>query len=399
MKNKGLLIMLGSVVLVLVMAALPFMSACAKPAPAPAPEPIKIGILVPFSGPYTIWGQWALQGVELRLDEANWQVAGRPVETIVEDEGPGEPSIGVDKARKLVEADKVRIVMGPVHGAVRFAALEYTASQRVMNFAFPPPERFYLDVDWSYGVGAVADEIGYHLALYAYDEMGIKTVTAMGPDFITGHYMVDEGLGRGLKERGGTIIQNTWTPFPCSDFSPYLAALKPADAFATFMPGPPNILPLLTQYHELGLFEKMPFLNIDAMDLTDELLAELGDFVLGMKAGSFYQHSIDNPENRKFVSAFKDKYGTLPNMWSASPYEGMSAILAMLEATGGDDTDPEKLNQALLGLKMELPGGPVLFEAVGTHSAMARRPVYIVEVVKVDGAKTLKIIHTYPPGG
>ncbi|GAH83852.1 unnamed protein product, partial [marine sediment metagenome] len=81
MNNKKLLILMVSICLASILTTLSFATGCAKPAPK---EPIKIGALCALTGLIAHLGPKCQAGIEFRLDEAGWEVAGRPIELIVE---------------------------------------------------------------------------------------------------------------------------------------------------------------------------------------------------------------------------------------------------------------------------------------------------------------------------
>src|SRR5438477_9451576 len=88
-------------------------------------EPIKIGVLNAITGPLAVNGSEINEGIKLYWeDEMNNQVAGRTVRLIIEDE-EGKPDVALTKARKLVESDKVHMVLGPVSSAVGVALRDY----------------------------------------------------------------------------------------------------------------------------------------------------------------------------------------------------------------------------------------------------------------------------------
>lgn len=73
--------------------------------------PIKIGMLIPFSGPTAATAKDGKLAVEMFLENAGWQIAGRKVDLIVE-ESNAQPKTALEKTRKLVESDKVHMVTG-----------------------------------------------------------------------------------------------------------------------------------------------------------------------------------------------------------------------------------------------------------------------------------------------
>src|SRR5262249_53686239 len=79
--------------------------------------PVKIGVLLPYSGVYAVLGESITQGMELVFARENWTVAGRKIEMIKEDD-ESKPPVGIRKAEKLIESDKVDLLTGPVHSGV-----------------------------------------------------------------------------------------------------------------------------------------------------------------------------------------------------------------------------------------------------------------------------------------
>ena len=88
-------------------------------------EPIRIGLLHAITGPLAVNGTEINEGIRLYWeDEMSSQVAGRPVRLLVEDE-EGKADVGLTKTRKLVESDRVHLILGPVSSAVAVAIRDY----------------------------------------------------------------------------------------------------------------------------------------------------------------------------------------------------------------------------------------------------------------------------------
>src|ERR1700677_1604728 len=92
-------------------------------------KPIRIGVLNSFTGGIAYAGQNNLDGMSLYFDSINWTVAGRKVEIIKEDD-QFNPQIGLQKAKKLVESDKVDLVFGIKASNVALAVLNYMKQQK-----------------------------------------------------------------------------------------------------------------------------------------------------------------------------------------------------------------------------------------------------------------------------
>ncbi len=94
-------------------------------------EPIKIGLINALTGPLAVNGSEINEGIKLYFeDEVGGQVAGRPVRLIVED-AEGKPDVGLTKTRKLVESDRVHVILGPVSSAVAVAMRGYVHERKV----------------------------------------------------------------------------------------------------------------------------------------------------------------------------------------------------------------------------------------------------------------------------
>ncbi len=110
MKQRERIVVFGIIVAVLSLVALSGVATSAEPAQG---KPIKLGVLVDFTGPMAVVGPPVVDGVKLRLEQANYRVAGRPVELVVEDAAT-DASIAAEKVKKMVERDGVSFVIGPV---------------------------------------------------------------------------------------------------------------------------------------------------------------------------------------------------------------------------------------------------------------------------------------------
>src|SRR5215471_3561714 len=92
--------------------------------------PVKLGLLVPQSGPLAANGKDMINGLQLFLEEQQGRLAGREIKLIVEDD-EGKPATGLTKARSLVEGQGVNVLMGPLSAAVGYALSPYIESKKI----------------------------------------------------------------------------------------------------------------------------------------------------------------------------------------------------------------------------------------------------------------------------
>ncbi len=387
MRRNKLATLFGSICLVLVLVMVSFMPAC-EPGEE---EPIKIGALLPLTGPFAMWGSWFERSHEFALDEAGWEVAGRPIELLIEDEGGEDVSVMMEKLRKLVEADGVDVITGPFFGPMGPAAWPYLLDIPMVSVDNHCREKAEVQYDYMFdGLGRYAD-MNYEQGKYAYEEMGIRTITTIAWDYQCPREFM-EGFVRGFEEAGGTVVQQQWTEIGAADYTPYLLALEDADALVEATCGGDTSMNILMQAHDLGIRQQMKgwFVLGTAELESPEILSQLGDIGLGAIYAGPWSPLLDNPLNNEFIANFEAEFGLVPSCWDAVKYEATLILLAALEATGGD-TDPDKLKEALLDLELDLPSGPFRFD----ENRMGIRNKYIMEVQKVNGEYVGVIVKTY----
>jgi branched-chain amino acid transport system substrate-binding protein len=347
-------------------------------------EPIKIGLIAAFSGPQAEIGPLIKGAVEMRLQESNYGIAGRKIELVVED-GAEDTSISLEKAKKLVEMDKVKIIIGPTTSSVALAVAPYLSQNKVIDIGMlhHPPQIAKMGVIVFPGT---LESTGLITGWYA-SEKGHKGMTTIAADYVAGKQFVG-GARDGFKAKGGTLLKAQWAPIGTLDFGPYLSAIdKNADVLVVWTTSG-DLLRLVKQIKEFGI--KMPFLISPASTLRPDNLKELGKDILGVGGGAEYTSMIDSAVNKKFVSNYKAKFGKRPDKNSACGYAAAAIALAGLQGTKGEPTY-EKMRQAIIDSKFEIPHGPLSF----TPDGIAVTNRYLCEARVIDGEYDWWPIRTY----
>ena len=306
-----------------------------------------------------------VKGFDLAMALANYEIAGRKVEIIVEDDG-AKAEVSVDKARKLIEKDKVDMIVGPTMGGLQMAVSTYMNKVGIPNIhTNPSPYGIIAQKhQWTIQIGGASAQIPSCGGRYAVEKLGVKRAIVIGEDTAPGRDYVG-GFLAGFKSAGGTVIQEQWTPLGCSDYAPYFAAARPADACIVWTSGGDSIK-FLNQYHEFGMWEKMRLLPAYQGAIIESfILAKLqpkaAEALIGLVSSIQYSPFFDNDVNKKFVEAYQKKYNRSPDNAESSAYCAALVIKAALEATGGDTT-PQKLMAAMLATAITTTEGPVRFD-------------------------------------
>jgi branched-chain amino acid transport system substrate-binding protein len=355
--------------------------------------PIKLGLLVPQTGPLAANGKDMINGLQLFLDENNSHLGGREIKLIIEDD-EGKPATGLTKARSLAESQGVNILMGPLSAAVGYALSPYIESKKIPTL-YPivssedltqrKRNPYIVRTGWS------SAQPSHPFGKWVYDHLHYKKIAMIGYDFAFG-WEVAAGFQRTFEEAGGQVVQKLWPPLGNADYAPYISQLRrDVDAVYAVFSGA-DALRFAKQYAEAGLKERLPL--IGGGTFTDEhVLRTMGDEALGIVTALHYSAALQTPANRKFVAAYEAKFKQEPSYYSEGTYVAGLALKAALDAVGGDAENGDKLVAALRRVDLsESPRGPLKFDDHGNPI----ENVYVRKVEKVAGRLQNTVIHTFP---
>ncbi|HEX3176557.1 MAG TPA: ABC transporter substrate-binding protein [Methylomirabilota bacterium] len=355
--------------------------------------PIKIGMLVPQTGPLAANGKDMVNALELFLDEQKYRLAGREIKLIVEDDA-GQPATGLTKARGLIEGQNVQLITGPLSAAVGYAVAPYIDGKKIPAI-FPIVAADDLTQrkrsNYIVRTGWAGSQPSHPFGKWVYDTLKYRKVAIISYDFAFGWEVVG-GFQRTFEEAGGQVVQKLWPPLNTPDFAPYIAQLRrDVDAvFAQFSGA--DALRFSKQFAEAGLRERVPL--IGGGTFTDEhVLRVMGDEVLGVITPLHYSAALATPANKKFAAAYEARYHQVPSYYSEGTYVAGVALKAALEATGGDIENVDKFLGALRRVDLsDAPRGPMRFDDFGNPV----QNIYVRKVERVGGRLQNTIIHTFP---
>jgi len=360
---------------------------------AGAQGPIKIGFISPLTGAIAAAGKDMYSGCELYWQESGWQMAGRKVEVILED-NEGNPAVALAKARKLAENDKVHMIAGVILSNVAYALVPYVEGQEIptmypINSADDLTQR--KRPKWLIRTGFSAGGNMHPFGEYAATVLGYKKVVTVGLDYAFGWETVG-GFHKSFEDNGGQIVQKLWVPLNIQDYSPYLAQIKKdADAVFVVALGRWTLL-FAHQYAASGLRGRLPL--IAGGTYTDEhVLPQLGDESIGVVSAHHYSASLDTPANKRFRAAFEKAYNRIPSFYSENCYTGARIINEAVRAIAGKVEDRRAFMEALRKVAItDAPRGPVQMDAYGNPT----QNIYIRKVERVGGKLQNTVIYTYP---
>jgi branched-chain amino acid transport system substrate-binding protein len=361
------------------------------PAAARAQEPIRVGFLTILTGALAAPGKDMENGIELFAKEHNHTLAGRRIDLTVLDSG-GQPAGTLSKSRELVEQRKVNVIIGPLAAFEAYAIAPYVNQHKVPTIS---PSAAADDLTqrkatpYFVRVTSTSSQPTHPFGTYAARTLKYKKIATIADDFAFGHEVV-AGFQKAFEDAGGQIVQKLWPPLGAADQAPYITQLK-TDVDAVFI-GFAGIAALrfLKQFQEAGLKSKIAVLaNQTAVD--ESLLKNMGDEAIGVVSTMHYSAALDTAQNRKFVAAYRQVYGSDPGYYSVGAYTAGLFLKQALDKVGGRVEDTEAFLKALRSVSItDAPGGPIRLDKYGqpVHN------IYIRRVERRDGRLQNVVVHT-----
>ncbi|MBS3649489.1 ABC transporter substrate-binding protein [Pseudaminobacter sp. 19-2017] len=368
------------------------------PSLAFAEDSIKIGLLATFEGPFTVLGEDGERGAMTAIEEVGGTVAGKKIE-IVKGSSDASPDSAVRAARKLVEQDGVKVLVGPLSGDEGIAVKDYAKTQPDVTFINgtsaaqdttlrDPAENFFRfstdGAQWMAGLGT-----------YAYNEKGYKKVATVAEDYSFPYTQVFGFMAEFCKA-GGTVPSKSWVPIGNKDYSSVIAAI-PDDVDAIYVAlGGADGVNFLTQYQQAGGSAPLigGSITVDQTVLTSK--GKIREVVIGTPSAGPVADTNDAPEWKAFVEAYKKQPNAFPSpsLFAHGYYVDMKATLLALEQVGADVSDGgAKLREALSKLSFDTPTGKVSLDK--NRNAIA--DIYLTEVAEgSDGNLYNKLVKVVP---
>ena len=249
-----------------------------------AAEPLKIGLVLPMTGPFAAYGKQIEHGVRLYLSQNGDLVAGRKIELIIKDDAPGTAGdVSKRLAQELVVKDNVDILAGfcltPSAFAVAPLATEAKKPMIVMNAA---TSAITTKSNYIVRTSMTLPQITAPMASWAYKH-GIKKVFTVVADYGPG-YDAEGQFKKTFQAAGGEIVGEVRVPVRNPDFAPYLQKVKDVkpDAVFIFVPAGEAGIGFMKGFQERGLAQAGIKVIATGDLLDEEVLDSIGDPALGV---------------------------------------------------------------------------------------------------------------------
>ena len=328
------------------------------------------------------------KGMELALEEINRSggVAGRKLELIVRDDG-GTPGDAVRVAEELIARERVNVLMGTFASNVGLAVANLANQRKILFLASEPltdkivwengnrytfrlrpstymqtamlvPEAAKLKKqrwaivypNYEYGQSASAS----FKKLLGQAQPGVQFVAEQAP-----------ALG---KIEAGAVVQA-------------LAEAKPDAIFSSLFAA--DLQKFVREGNTRGLFKNTVVFNLlgGEPEYLDPLKDETPE---GWWVTGYPWSEIDTAEHKSFRDAYKKRWKDYPRLGSVVGYSAVHTVANAIRKANSSDT--EKLVEALKGLQMQTPFGPITWRAIDHQSTMGE---YVGQLARKDGKGTM----------
>lgn len=299
-------------------------------------EPIKIGVIAPLTGEGATYGEPMKNVMDIAIDEINTAggVNGRPLSFIYEDDKcTGEA--GASATQKLVNVDKVKVIIGSACSSATLAAVPIVEVAQVALFSpgASSPDLTNKSIFFSRDYPNDSSQ-GKVLADAAYTLNTWKKIAVIQEqkDYPLGIYKAFESVFKGL---GGTIVKEEFAP-NATDFRSLLTKLKTQkpDALFIIVQAAPAADRILKQIADLKW--KTPLMVNDVVVGDPEILKNQAIILEGAFSAEF---SVSN--NAKFqalLAKYKTKYGVdMPyQAYGQTEYDAVYIVRDAFLAVGED---------------------------------------------------------------
>lgn len=348
-------------------------------------SPVKIGVLLPYTGPFGLYGAPMEAAFKASLADETLGDGERSIELLFEDEAT-DPATAVTKATKLVEQDGVSAIICCATGGATVALGPILSEMGIPQLG-PIPNPAGLS---EFASAAVAAPTAAHdsevFGTYAAEKLGYKTVAIIASDFDYGHEVAD-AFRDAFVAGGGEAVSEVYAPLGTTDFASYLSQIPEADAtFAGFAGA--DAVRLVQQYDEFGLSDRQPLLGHGPL-VTELVLNNIGPAAVGVQAAFYYSSQLDNPENKHFIDTMlAANPDFVPSHFTAGAWTSTKILLDAVNAVD-DPTDGDALATAITSTTMTTPWGDLAFDP---ETGYAVSPTYYYKVVEKDGKLAHEIV-------
>lgn len=341
-------------------------AACGSSNSSSSSGPLKVGLLTSITGVFQGFGSFMSGGAHIAVSEINSRggILGRKIQLFIADDQSGGPA-GATQARRLLFDKSVDVLMGTVNSDTTLSVLPLV-KQANKTFIYP------VDGDdractpsggvnpLVFGLGDTPFQRQGRFISYAVNNFG-KRWYLLGNDYVFPHSELAV-TKQYLSAAGGTVTAEEYTPLGTTDYLPIVRRISgsPAEVVFAVVPGTDGDA-FIKAARESGLFQHKTITGVATF--AGEVYPGMAGNADGVVTVDRYSELINNPVNKRFVSAYKAKYHPQFPIGASAALTYSSFLILEKAAKKANSLDGTKLRNAMDGLSILLPIGPAQVDA------------------------------------
>jgi len=360
-----------------------------------AAQEIKVGVVLPYTGVGAEFAQQMDRGLELYLKLNADQVKPYTITLVKRDSKAPNGAEAKVAVQELLTQDKVDAIAGFSYSPDAIASAPVISAGKKLAVITNAGTSFITNLSPDFvRTSFTMWHSGFAMGVAAAKDLHAKTAVVAYTDYPPGKDSL-EAFKNAFEANGGKVIDAipAGGPGAVPDFTPFFQRAKDEhpDVLYVFVPAGDHATAVVKTYDALGM-RAAGIKLIGPGDIVQDIkLQGMGDAAVGLVTMLHYYADLDNPQNKRFVAAWKKEYGadSTPDFMAVGAYDGMAAIVHAVQATKGK-MDGDDAVKSLLGWTFDSPQGPIMIDPETRDIVMNE---YFSEVVKgTDGRLHEKVL-------
>jgi branched-chain amino acid transport system substrate-binding protein len=324
-------------------------------------KPEVFGCLLPLSGPFAIYGEEVLNGIELGMELVGGTGEGSGLELVIRDTG-GEPARALSGFQEMVDHENVMAVIGPLSSKAAAAVAEKAQEAGVPVITLTQKEGITEIGDMVFRNFLTPAKEVKRLLDAAMGEMDMKRFGILYPENTYGRFFMDL-FWNGVEEMGGTITSvESYDPDE-TDFADPIKKMT-----GLYYPRPKALAQALRERRspeeeesEIYPEEPQPIVDFEAVFIPDNsrniamiaphfsyfdvldvmlmgtnlwesprLIETAGDYIQGAIFTSGFFEESEDPGVRKFQESYRQNFDSEPGILAATGYDTIRYLMALM---------------------------------------------------------------------
>jgi branched-chain amino acid transport system substrate-binding protein len=352
-------------------------------------QEVKVGVVLPYTGVGAEFAQQMDRGLELYLKLNADQVKPYTITLIKRDSKAPNGAEAKVVVQELLTQNKVDAIAGFSYSPDAIASAPTISAGKKLAVITNAGTSFITNLSPDFvRTSFTMWHSGYAMGVAAAKTLHAKTAVVAYTDYPPGKDSLD-AFKNAFEANGGKVIDAipAGGPGAVPDFTPFFQRAKDEkpDVLYVFVPAGDHAVALVRTYAALGM-RAAGIKLIGPGDIVQDIkLQGMGDAAVGLVTMLHYYADLDNPQNQRFLAAWKKEYGadSTPDFMAVGAYDGMAAIVHAVQATKGT-MDGDDAVKSLLGWTFDSPQGPIMIDPETRDIVMNE---YLSEVVKGSDGK------------